>query len=106
MTHPVVVAVGSPGNGNLRTTGTSSRDDNETGVKKNRNLVNLSNTEEKARSLFLEGVEHERNGEFFEAIQKYRKAVKFVPDIEFKVEAERRGNDNNRNREKKETGKN
>ena len=50
----------------------SSRDDNETGVKKNRNLVKLSNTEEKARILFLEGVEHEQNGELFEAIQKYR----------------------------------
>ena len=50
----------------------SSRDDNENGVKKNRNLVKLSNTEEKARILFLEGVEHEQNGELFEAIQKYR----------------------------------
>merc|ERR1711963_929978 len=30
--------------------------------------------EEKARNYFLEGVEHEQNGELFEAIQKYRKA--------------------------------
>ena len=36
----------------------------------------------------------------------YRKAVNLVPDIEFKVEAERRGNDNNLNKEKKEKGKN
>ena len=33
----------------------------------------------------MEGVEHEQNGELFEAIQKYRKAVNLVPDIEFKV---------------------
>jgi len=98
-----VAAAGGSGNGNLRSLATqSSRDDNETGVKKNRNLVKLSNTEEKARILFLEGVEHEQNGELFEAIQKYRKAVNLVPDIEFKVEAERRGNDNNLNKEKKE----
>merc|ERR1719219_1811217 len=97
------IQAGESGNGNLRSLGTSSRDDNETGVKKNRNFVNLSSTEERARSFFLEGVEHEQNGELFEAIQKYRKAVNLVPDIEFKVEAERRGTDNNRNREKKET---
>ena len=38
-----------------------------------------------ARQYFLEGVEHEQNGELFEAIQKYRKAVALVPDIEFKT---------------------
>merc|ERR1719219_3153279 len=79
------IQAGESGNGNLRSLGTSSRDDNETGVKKNRNFVNLSSTEERARSFFLEGVEHEQNGELFEAIQKYRKAVNLVPDIEFKV---------------------
>ena len=41
--------------------------------------------EEKARGIFLEGVEHEQNGELYEAIQKYRKAVALVPDIEFKA---------------------
>ena len=41
--------------------------------------------EEKARNYFLEGVEHEQNGELFEAIQKYRKAINLVPDIEFKA---------------------
>ena len=30
-------------------------------------------------------MEHEQNGELFEAIQKYRKAVALVPDIEFKT---------------------
>ena len=33
----------------------------------------------------MEGVEHEQNGELFEAIQKYRKAINLVPDIEFKA---------------------
>ncbi len=45
----------------------------------------LVSTEEKARLIFLEGVEHEQNGELFEAIQKYRKAINLVPDIEFKA---------------------
>jgi len=98
------IQAGGSGNGNLRSLGTSSRDDNETGVKKNRNFVNIPSLEDRARGFFLEGVEHEQNGELFEAIQKYRKAVNLVPDIEFKVEAERRGNDYNRNREKIETG--
>merc|ERR1719219_2301205 len=79
------IQAGESGNGNFRSLGTSSRDDNETGVKKNRNFVNLSSTEERARSFFLEGVEHEQNGELFEAIQKYRKAMALVPDIEFKA---------------------
>ena len=30
-------------------------------------------------------MEHEQNGELFEAIQKYRKAINLVPDIEFKA---------------------
>ena len=38
-----------------------------------------------ARKYFLEGVEHEENGEFFEAIKNYRKAMALVPDIEFKA---------------------
>ena len=71
--YPVVTAAGGSGNRTLPSLATqSSRDDNESGVKKNRNLVKLPNTEEKARIFFLEGVEHEQKGEFFEAIQKYR----------------------------------
>jgi len=63
------------------------------------------NTEEKARDLFLEGVEHEQNGDLFEAIQKYRKAVNLVPDIENKVEEQRCRNDNSiRNKEKEVEG--
>lgn len=46
---------------------------------------NFLTFEEKARNIFLEGVEHEENGELFEAIQKYRKAINMVPDIEYKV---------------------
>jgi len=41
--------------------------------------------EDKATVFFMEGVEHEQNGELYEAIQKYRKAINLVPDIEFKV---------------------
>ena len=39
----------------------------------------------KARELFLEGVEFEKNGKLYEAILQYKKAVHLVPDIEFKV---------------------
>lgn len=45
----------------------------------------FATVEEKARKYFLEGVEHEENGEFFEAIKNYRKAMALVPDIEFKA---------------------
>jgi len=61
----------------------------------NENVAKINqNTEQKARDLFLEGVEHEQNGDLFEAILKYRKAVKLVPDIEYKVEEQRCRNDN------------
>jgi len=81
---------------------TSSLEDNGNVAKNNKNQNN--NTEEKARDLFLEGVEHEQNGELFEAIQKYRKAVNLVPDIEFKVEEQRCRNDNTRNKETEKDG--
>jgi len=64
----------------------------------NENVAKINqNTEQKARDLFLEGVEHEQNGDLFEAIQKYRKAVNLVPDIENKVEEQRCRNDQNDN---------
>ena len=68
-------------------------------------LYSDQNTEEKARDLFLEGVEHEQNGDLFEAIQKYRKAVNLVPDIENKVEEQRCRNDNSIRSKEKEVGK-
>ena len=76
----------------------------------NENVAKINqNTEEKARDLFLEGVEHEQNGDLFEAIQKYRKAVNLVPDIENKVEEQRCRNDQNDNctikSKEKEVGK-
>ena len=54
-------------------------------IKENSLDSETNSIEEKARQFFLEGVEHEENGELFEAIQKYRKAVALVPDIEFKA---------------------
>jgi len=39
----------------------------------------------KARDLFLAGVELERAGELFSAVQKYKRAVQMVPDIEHRV---------------------
>lgn len=45
---------------------------------------NLS-IEQKARVLFLQGADLERNGKVFEAMRLYRKAVQLVPDIEFKI---------------------
>ncbi|CAH0552550.1 unnamed protein product [Brassicogethes aeneus] len=43
--------------------------------------------EEKAKSLFLKGIEMERSGKLYEAIQFYRRAVQIVPDIEFRLDA-------------------
>ncbi|XP_063244139.1 F-box only protein 9 isoform X2 [Bacillus rossius redtenbacheri] len=40
---------------------------------------------DKAKTLFLQGVENERNRKFYEAIQCYRRAVQLVPDIEFQL---------------------
>ncbi|XP_015588407.1 F-box only protein 9 isoform X2 [Cephus cinctus] len=44
-----------------------------------------TSTENKARKLFLEGIEHEQNGKLYEAIQFYKRAVQLVPDIEFRL---------------------
>ncbi|XP_076229262.1 F-box only protein 9 isoform X2 [Nomia melanderi] len=41
--------------------------------------------EEKAKSLFLTGIEYEQNRKFYEAIQFYKRAVQLVPDIEFRL---------------------
>ena len=38
-----------------------------------------------AREFFLEGVQLENAGDHFEAIQKYKKAVQLVPDIEYQT---------------------
>lgn len=42
--------------------------------------------ENKARHFFLKGIEMEKAGKMYEAIQFYRRAVQIVPDIEFKVD--------------------
>lgn len=39
----------------------------------------------KAKNLFLKGVEHERNGKVYEAIQYYKRAVQLVPDVESRL---------------------
>lgn len=41
--------------------------------------------EEKARFLFLQGVNAEQSGKFYDAILYYRKAVQLVPDIESRI---------------------
>jgi len=41
--------------------------------------------EEKAKRLFLKGIENEQMGKLYEAIQFYRRAVQLIPDIEFKI---------------------
>ncbi|XP_043491109.1 F-box only protein 9 [Polistes fuscatus] len=45
----------------------------------------LQSVENKAKNLFLKGVEHEQNGKLYEAIQFYKRAVQLVPDIEFRL---------------------
>ncbi|CAG5087429.1 Similar to FBXO9: F-box only protein 9 (Bos taurus) [Cotesia congregata] len=42
-------------------------------------------TEDKAKDLFLKGIEYERNGELYDAIRFYKRAVSLVPDIEFRL---------------------
>ncbi|XP_033221607.1 F-box only protein 9 [Belonocnema kinseyi] len=41
--------------------------------------------ENRAKSLFLKGIEHEQTGKLYEAIQFYKRAVQLVPDIEFRL---------------------
>ncbi len=45
-----------------------------------------------AKELFLEGVELERVGQHFSAIQKYKRAVQLVPDIEYRTFEDMRRN--------------
>lgn len=42
--------------------------------------------ESKAKFFFVKGIEMEKAGKMYEAIQFYRRAVQIVPDIEFKIE--------------------
>ncbi|KAF2885110.1 hypothetical protein ILUMI_21044 [Ignelater luminosus] len=53
---------------------------------KNENSIKEDDTENTAKVLFLNGVELERNGQLYEAIQYYRRAVQLVPDIEFRLD--------------------
>lgn len=59
--------------------------DNPASPEDNANEHDFPTLEDEARKIFLEGVQHEENGELFEAIQKYRKAINLVPDIEFRA---------------------
>jgi len=73
---------------------------NEVGVRRDddndqSSIVPVADVEEfdtvkRARDLFLAGVELERAGELFSAVQKYKRAVQMVPDIEHRVFDENR----------------
>lgn len=55
----------------------------------NQSVENHSDNEDKeskAKHFFIKGIEMEKAGKMYEAIQFYRKAVQIVPDIEFKVD--------------------
>ncbi|XP_070533439.1 F-box only protein 9-like [Ptychodera flava] len=54
-------------------------------VKKNKKNEEQATVEERAKHLFLQGVNAEKNGDLYEAIRYYRQAVQLVPDIEFKI---------------------
>ncbi|XP_028026246.1 F-box only protein 9 [Bombyx mandarina] len=41
--------------------------------------------EDKAKQLFLRGVEFERGGKLYEAIQHYKRAIQIVPDVETRL---------------------
>ncbi|XP_070171801.1 F-box only protein 9 isoform X3 [Polyergus mexicanus] len=41
--------------------------------------------ENRAKNLFLKGIEHEQSRKFYEAIQFYKRAVQLVPDIEVRL---------------------
>ncbi|XP_077285056.1 F-box only protein 9 [Arctopsyche grandis] len=45
----------------------------------------IETDEEKAKTLFLKGADYERNGELYEAIKFYKRAVQLVPDIELRI---------------------
>ena len=44
-----------------------------------------SDVEEEAKSLFLMGVGLERQGDLYDAVRHYRRAMQLVPDIEYRV---------------------
>ncbi|XP_043285662.1 F-box only protein 9 [Venturia canescens] len=44
-----------------------------------------SSIENKAKNLFMKGIEHEQSGRLYEAIQFYKRAVQLIPDIEFRL---------------------
>ncbi|XP_066581169.1 F-box only protein 9 [Prorops nasuta] len=44
-----------------------------------------TNIENRAKSLFLKGIEYEQSRKFYEAIQFYKRAVTLIPDIEFRL---------------------
>lgn len=78
----------SPENRNKIGTGNSSLQND---------VSDVNNDEEMARILFLKGVEMERTGKLYEAIQFYRRAVQIVPDIEFRLDNKNKARQNNNN---------
>lgn len=73
---------------------TSKDDDTSTSSRRRRRTKSSSSlgegsstNDDKAYSLFMQGVDAERNGEMFEAIKFYRQAVQLVPDIESKIQS-------------------
>nr|XP_022919691.1 F-box only protein 9 [Onthophagus taurus] len=68
---------------------------NELKISNKKNFVNKNKFESTskeedqeltAKNLFLKGVDLEKSGKLYEAIQFYRRAVQLVPDIEFRLE--------------------
>ncbi|XP_041968685.1 F-box only protein 9 isoform X2 [Aricia agestis] len=47
--------------------------------------IEVLTDEEKAKKLFLLGVDFERRGKLYEAIQHYKKAIQIVPDVETRL---------------------
>jgi len=52
--------------------------------------VDLENPEDKAATMYLQGVKHEQNGEMLEAIRHYKRAMQLVPNIEELIYSARR----------------
>lgn len=49
--------------------------------------LEIEDNESRAKKFFIKGIEMEKAGKMYEAIQFYRRAVQLVPDIEFKVDS-------------------
>lgn len=47
---------------------------------------NSNKVEDKAKALFMQGMQAEQDGALYEAIQYYRRAMQLVPDIESKID--------------------